>query len=395
MVDASRLQRSWAAVAAYGDQVPLRFYSRLFAASPETRELFPLSMAAQRDRLVTALGYTVSRVDDLDSLVPYLQQLGRDHRRFGALAQHYGPVGEALLATLADFLGQDWTAELAQDWTDAYGLVAQVMIAAADDATRWMPAHWTAEVVGHERRTFDIAVLTLQPDERYDYVPGQSMAVETAFRPRLWRYYSPANAPRDDGSIELHVRRVPGGPVSSALVDQVQKGDLVNLGSPVGYRLTRPLDGELDLLLVAGGTGLAPLKALVEQVVTEPETRRVDLYVGAGTVRELYDLEALTALAEEHTWLTVTPVLREEPAEGSLEAEEVGPVELGPVEAVALANDRWRGHDVYLCGSDEMVHSGLERLRLVGCPPERVHYEGFQGLGGDVYGVLELRGEKQ
>jgi NAD(P)H-flavin reductase len=269
------------------------------------------------------------------------------------------------------------------------------MIAAAEDAVRWMPAHWTAEVVGHERRTFDIAVLTLQPDEPYDFVPGQSMAIETSFRPRVWRYYSPANAPRDDGSIDLHVRRVPGGSVSSALVDQVQKGDLVNLGSPVGYRLTRPLDGELDLLLVAGGTGLAPLKALIEQVVTEPETRRVDLYVGATTVRELYDLEALTALAEEHSWLTVHPVLREEPAGGSVEAEAIGPVEHGPVEAVALANDRWRGHDVYLCGSDEMVHSGLERLRLVGCPPERVHYEGFQGLGGDVYGVLELRGEKQ
>ena len=216
----------------------LRFYSRLFVAVPEIRRMFPLSMVAQRDRLVTALGYTVSHVDDLERLVPYLEELGRDHRRFGALAEHYGPVGDALLATLGDFLGPDWSLELVQDWADAYGLVASTMIAAAEAAARSTPAAWVAEVVGHERRTFDIAVVTVQPEERYDYLPGQSMAVETAARPRLWRYYSPANAPREDGSSELHVRRVPGGPVSSALVDRTQLGDLV--GSALRWAIVSP-----------------------------------------------------------------------------------------------------------------------------------------------------------
>jgi NAD(P)H-flavin reductase/hemoglobin-like flavoprotein len=384
VVDADRLRQSWSTVATHGDQVPLRFYSRLFAAAPETREMFPLSMAAQRDRLVTALGYTVSRVDDLDNLVPYLQQLGRDHRRFGALAQHYGPVGEVLLATLADFLGPDWTPELAQDWADAYGMVASTMMGAAEDAARYMPPHWSAEVVAHERRTFDIAVLTVQPDERYDYVPGQSMAVETAQRPRLWRYYSPANAPRQDGSIDLHVRRVPGGQVSAALVDSVQKGDMVNLGSPVGYRLTRPLEGELDLLLVAGGTGLAPLKALVEQVAAEGVIRDVELFVGARTVRELYDMPALAAMEAEHDWLSVTPVIRSDVGDAP-------GAERGTVDSVALRGDRWRGRDVYICGADETVQAALDRLRTGGCPDDRIHYEGFQGLGGDVYGVIEPR----
>jgi NAD(P)H-flavin reductase len=375
VVDVERLKASWSKVAAFGDQVPLRFYSRLFVLAPETREMFPMSMSGQRDRLVTALGYTVSNVDDLERLVPYLQQLGRDHRRFGVSARHYGLVGDALLATLADFLGPEWTSDLAQDWTDAYGLVASTMIEAAEDAARYAPPLWTAEVVAHERRTFDIAVLSVQPDERYDYVPGQSMAVETSFRPRLWRYYSPANAPRPDGSIDFHVRRVPGGPVSSALVDRVQKGDLVHLGSPVGYRLTRPLTGELDLLLIAAGTGLAPLKALVEQVADEKADRRAALFVGARTRRELYDIGALRAMEVEHDWLTVTSVVRDQ--------------DDTPVERVALRKARWREHDIYVCGSDRMVVATLERLRHVGCPEERIHYEGFQGLGGDTYGVVE------
>lgn len=374
MVDVGRLKGSWNKVATFGDQVPLRFYSRLFVMAPESRELFPLSMSAQRDRLVTALGYTVSHVDDLERLVPYLQQLGRDHRRFGVSARHYGLVADALLATLADFLGPEWTPDLAQDWADAYSLVATTMIDAAEAASQYTPPLWTAEVTAHELRTFDIAVLTIQPGERYEYVPGQSMAVETSFRPRMWRYYSPANAPRPDGSIDVHVRRVPGGPVSGALVDRVRKGEVVHLGSPVGYRLTRPLSGELDLLLVAGGTGLAPLKALVEQVAEEGGNRSVALFVGARTRRELYDGVALRALAAEHDWLTVTSVVDGESS--------------GPVDKAALRKGHWQDHDIYVCGSDRMVLDTLGRLRRVGCPPERIHYEGFQGLGGDTYGVI-------
>ena len=119
--------------------------------------MFPVSMAHQRDRLFAALGDVVARVDDLDALVPILQQLGRDHRKFGTLAAHYPAVGASLLATLEHF-DDEWTPELATDWTEAYTLVAEVMIAAADEAAD-QPAWWDAEVVGHERRTIDVAVL--------------------------------------------------------------------------------------------------------------------------------------------------------------------------------------------------------------------------------------------
>jgi len=407
VVDVDRLKRSWALVAAHGDKVAMRFYSRLFTAVPEVRQMFPLSMAAQRDRLVTALGFTVSHVDDLDRLAPYLQHLGRDHRKFGVLADHYGPVGDALLATLGDFLGRDWTIDLAHDWADAYALVASTMIAAADEASLTSPAVWTAEVVAHERRTFDIAVLTVQPDEPYGYVPGQSMALETAARPRMWRYYSPANAPRDDGSIDLHVRRTPGGPVSSALVDRVQKGDMVRLGAPVGWRLTLDDDGPLDLVLIAGGTGLAPMKALVEQVAAETlaggPIRRVELFVGGRRSTELYELAALRALEDEHGWLAVTAVVahdvrwrssmaRSRPDERRPEVGEVGEV---AVRAIGCPSDR----AVYVCGGDAMVTATLDLLREAGWPREHLHFEGFQGLGGDIYGhpdaPLERRGTFQ
>src|SRR6266536_2164154 len=158
-MDGAALQDSWRAVAKSGDEVPLFFYSHLFLSHPELRSMFPISMAAQRDKLVTALGAVVSNVDQLDDVIPVLEQLGRDHRRFGAIADHYPAVGASLLATLSYFLGPLWTEELAGDWAAAYGLVAKVMVQAAEQAEEQSPAWWVADVVDVARRTLDVAVV--------------------------------------------------------------------------------------------------------------------------------------------------------------------------------------------------------------------------------------------
>jgi NAD(P)H-flavin reductase/hemoglobin-like flavoprotein len=386
MVDARRLRSSFSAVARHGDEVPLFFYSHLFLSHPEVRDMFPVAMAGQRDKLVAALGRAVANVDDLDSLVPFLQQLGRDHRKFGAVAAHYPAVGASLLATLEHFLGPDWTAELAADWHAAYGLVAQVMVEAADEAAGRSPAWWEAEVVHHERRSLDIAVIHLRTDKPLLYRPGQSVAVESTLRPRVWRYYSPANAPRDDGIIELHVRIVPGGQVSAALVQALQPGDVLRLGSPVGNRLTLSHRTGGDLVLIAGGTGLAPLRALVDQLVQEQVAgidavppRRVCLYLGGRVESDLYDLDGLQRLAREQRWLSVVPVL-------SGDMSFAG--DRGMVADVAVQQGPWVDPQVYVCGSPDMVAGSVERLVGAGVPQSAVHIEDFGG-----YSLSTMRGE--
>ena len=84
-MDTVALKQSWAQAAALGDQVPSYFYAHLFLTHPEVRDMFPIRMTDQRDKLVAALGAAVSNVDQLDKVVPVLEQLGRDHRRFGAV----------------------------------------------------------------------------------------------------------------------------------------------------------------------------------------------------------------------------------------------------------------------------------------------------------------------
>jgi NAD(P)H-flavin reductase/hemoglobin-like flavoprotein len=366
-MDPARLKASWARVVAFGVPVPGFFYARLFLAYPQLREMFPVSMAAQQDRLVGALGRIVSSVNDTGAIVPFIQQLGRDHRKFAVRPEHYPMVGEALLATLEYFLGDEWTPELAADWTAAYTLVAETMIDVAAQAEHLTPAWWEAEVVAHERRGLDVAVLQVRPHTRYDYVPGQSVAVQTALRPRVWRFYSPANAPREDGTIELHVKAVPGGQVSGALVNGLQVGDVLALGSPVGTGLTLDTLTGRDLLLLAGGTGLAPLKAVVEHVA-QGGGRRISLFAGARMAADLYDLPALRRLAATLPWLTVVPTLSHDPWHAA---------ERGTVVDVALRLGWWHDRDVYVCGSKEMVVATIDRLRQAGIPDDQIHAEDF------------------
>jgi NAD(P)H-flavin reductase len=364
-VDISAMRANFAKAAATGDEAPLYFYSHLFLSHPETRAMFPVSMAHQRDRLFAALGDVVARVDDLDALVPILQQLGRDHRKFGTLAAHYPAVGASLLATLEHFDDQ-WSPELAKDWTEAYTLVAEVMIAAADEAAE-QPAWWDADVVGHDRRTIDVSVLQVRPRARYDYLPGQSVSLETELRPRLWRYYSPANAPRPDGLIELHVKARDGGPVSSALVRKVGVGDVLRLGPPMGHLALDP-DSDRDLLLVAGGMGLAPLKAMIDQVARHGPPRRVDLFVGFRTEDQIYDRADLQKLQQENPWLTVTYAVSE---------DKISSLEHGDVGDVVLRHGPWTSREVFVAGPAVMVEDTVARLLQHGVRRERMSSEVF------------------
>jgi NAD(P)H-flavin reductase len=359
------MRASFAKAAAAGDEAPLYFYSHLFLSHPETRKLFPVSMAHQRDRLFNALGDVVRYVDDLDSLVPILQALGRDHRKFGTVAEHYPAVGASLLATLQHF-DETWTADLAQDWTAAYQLVAQVMVEAAEAASE-QPPWWDADVVAHERRSFDIAVVKVKPRNPFGYQPGQSISLESELRPRLWRYYSPANAPRPDGVMELHVKARDGGPVSSALVRQLGVGDVLRLGPPLGH-LGLDNASDRDLLLVAGGMGLAPLKALVDQVARFGPKRRVDLFVGARIEDQLYDRADLDRLAAENPWLSVSYAVSD---------DKESPLEHGDIGDVVDRHGPWRSRDVFIAGPGPMVEDTEARLLASGLPRERIRAEVF------------------
>lgn len=360
--DPALIKESFARVSPRADHMAKYFYAHLFARNPEVREMFPETMSEQRDRLVGALVDVMLRLDDAPALVAYLEQLGRDHRKYDVRAEHYPAVGASLLATLEFLAGPAWTEESAAAWAAAYRTVAQVMTGAADEVPAATRQWWDADVVGHERRTATIAVLTVRPRDPFDFVPGQYVSVHTPAFPKVWRNYSVANAPRQDGTLELHVRRVVQGLVSPALVERTRVGDVLRLGPAVG---TMMLDrcSTREVLCVAGGTGLAPMKAMVEQMVALPQPRPVRMFYGARTRGDLYDLPTMERLASRYDWLSVVPVVSDDPQYGG---------HRGTLAEAVAGYGRWARHDVYVCGSPAMVEATVGRLTADGVTSAQV-----------------------
>ncbi len=352
------ISRTFALVTSAGDKAVAYFYGRLFAANPELRAMFPAAMDAQRDRLFRALTRIVHSLRKPDAMETYLCQLGLDHRKYGVQAVHYPAVGQALLATLGKFAGPQWTPTAEAAWAAAYEHATQLMTAAAREAAQHSPAWWSAEVVGHELRTPSLAVLTVRPDEPFSYQAGQYVSIQSVRWHRVWRPFSVANAPRPDGLLTFHVRAVPGGWVSSALVNHTKVGDRVNLGPPQGAMTLDAGTGD-GLYCVAGGSGLAPIKALIEQAIADSEhgrRRMIRLLVGARHEADLYDLPDLWRLEAGYPWLEICTAVSGERAYTG---------ERGMLPEVIARQLPERGADIYLSGPPAMVHKSV---RVLQCP---------------------------
>jgi NAD(P)H-flavin reductase/hemoglobin-like flavoprotein len=360
------IRSSWADVEHQAEDMAKHFYSVLFQLAPETRELFPVNMQVQRSRLMRALVHVVQMVDHPDQLVPFLAQLGRDHRKFGVLALHYDAVGTALLNALGKFLGPRWTPRVRTAWTEAYTLIAKAMSSAAE-ADRG-PASWLGRVVSHRRLSWDVAIVQVQTSQPVPYRAGQYLSVETPRRPRLWRYISPANAPREDGVIEFHVRAVENGWVSRAIVAHTERGDTWRIGPPMG-RLSVDRNSGRDVLMVAGGTGMAPIKAILEDMARWGENPRVHVFVGARRWEDLYDFGSLRQLSYTNPWLNVVPVLEED--------EGLGGAEHGTLADVVTRYGAWQDHEVVVCGSPGMIRATVSRMLVAGTPLDQVRYDPF------------------
>ncbi|MEQ1686764.1 MAG: globin family protein [Burkholderiaceae bacterium] len=125
------VQQSWALVKPIAPQAAQMFYANLFALDPTLQPLFKGDMAAQGAKLMQMIGAAVGKLDDLGTLVPILQGLGRRHGGYGVMPAHYATVGAALLKTLGEGLGDAFTPAVKQAWTDVYGVIASTMIEAS------------------------------------------------------------------------------------------------------------------------------------------------------------------------------------------------------------------------------------------------------------------------
>jgi hemoglobin-like flavoprotein len=122
------IQDSFAKVAPISDQAAALFYGRLFEIAPEVKPLFRGDMQEQGRKLMATLAVVVNNLGNLNSILPVASALAKRHVDYGVKASHYEPVGAALLWTLEQGLGDQWTPDLKDAWAAAYGLLSQFMI---------------------------------------------------------------------------------------------------------------------------------------------------------------------------------------------------------------------------------------------------------------------------
>jgi NAD(P)H-flavin reductase/ferredoxin len=192
------------------------------------------------------------------------------------------------------------------------------------------------------------------------------------------RPYSLANSPEHNDAAEMHVRTEPGGRFSEQIAIGLRPGDALEVETPFGevfapHSGDEPGDsvGEQPLILLATGTGFAPMKSIVLDHVYRRLTRPVHLYWGARTEEDLYLADLARHWERRYDWLTFTPVLSRPDAGWTGRT--------GYVQDALLA-DRpdLREHQVYACGSEAMTSSALATLsREAGLPEDQFHADAF------------------
>ncbi|MET9434797.1 globin domain-containing protein [Streptomyces sp. NPDC006551] len=371
-MDAQLLRSTFAVVERRAEHAVTFFYAHLFWHNPGIRELFPEDLRPQRDRLFAALTHVVNRLED-PGLDGYLTHLGRDHRKFLAAPVFYAAVGSSLVAAFAHAAGAAWSVEAEKAWTEAYGRIADLMMRGAEEAAgRGEPPWWDADVVAHARRGVDLAVLTLRPRQPFPYRPGQYAGVSSLRVPRVWRTYSLANAPRADGTVDLHISQVPRGLMSTALVTGTRAGETLRLSAP-GGALTARTEPGAPRTYVAAGTGWAPVKALLEEVASREDGTEARLFVVARAKEYLYGREDVELLKERIPGLRVTYITsaphhpRDQATERLIHA------------LPAFGN--WPGHDVYLAGPPGFLHEVTPVVEDLGTDPARIFHDRLPAAG--------------
>jgi CDP-4-dehydro-6-deoxyglucose reductase len=211
--------------------------------------------------------------------------------------------------------------------------------------------------------------LRFPPNTPFSFLAGQY--VDVIGPGGIRRSYSVANAPASDNQLELNIRAVQSGAMSNYWFEQAKVNDLLRINGPLGSFFARPLNG-LHLVFLATGTGIAPVKAMLEQLAIDPLDKQplsVTLYWGGREPQALY-----ANPSQWHPSLRYVPVLSRAPEDWTGARGHV---------QNSLLNDEpdWVSTVIYACGSDAMIQSAKAELTQAGLPTTRFYSDAFVPTG--------------
>jgi CDP-4-dehydro-6-deoxyglucose reductase len=245
--------------------------------------------------------------------------------------------------------------------------------AVRDIQVRLMPARVTEKTL----LTPDVVRLRLKlpATQRLQFLAGQYVDVLLAGGRR--RAFSIASSPAHEDEIELHIRHIEGGDFTGYVFDSLQKRAIIRLEGPLGNFFVRNDQPERPVIMAGGGTGFAPLKSMIEDLLERGDRRALQLYWGARRFPDLYLDELPARWVAEHGHIRYRRALSEDGSAGV-------PCFEGLVhEAVLADHTDLAGYDVYLAGPPAMIDAAKPKLLKAGLPADRLYYDSFE-FGLDV-----------
>jgi len=223
-----------------------------------------------------------------------------------------------------------------------------------------------------EKVADDVIVLSLQlpANERLQYLAGQY--IEFMLKDNKRRSYSMANAPHKDQHITLHIRHMPGGLFTDQVFSTLKERDILRFEGPLGTFFLRE-DSDKPIVMLASGTGFAPIKAIVEQLEHNQSQRPVTLYWGGRKPKDLY----MHTLCEQ--WAATLPNFTYVPVVSDALPEDQWSGRTGFVHRAVMADfPDLSGHQVYACGAPIVVDSA-KREFVAQCklPEEEFYADSF------------------
>ena len=371
----------------HGVAITTHFYTSMFAAHPELKNIFNMGNQAagvQQQSLAAAVFAYAANYRNPDALTPVVERIVHKHASLGITAEHYPIVGKHLLDAIQAVLGAAATPELLAAWGEAYGVLANVLIEA--EKTLYAKAGVTPgelqtllvkEVVQESENVKSFYLVTREGKSPGHFQPGQYISVAGQVGElRQLRQYSLSDAPEQPWwriSVKREDEQQPAGQISNWLHDSIKAGD--TLQTSVAFGDFKPsIEGEDPIVLMSAGVGITPMISVLNTLASRNPNRRV-LFAHAARHGGHHPLRSdvrnararLKALTEVQFY--ETPRKDDQPG--------VDYQHEGRMALAKLALDQLPEANIYLCGPSGFMQEQWKSLVAKGVPPSRIHREVF------------------
>lgn len=377
----------------HGETLTRHFYKRMFSHNPEVAPFFnPSNQSAgtQQKALAGAICAYAANIDNLEVLGGAVELIAQKHASLRILPQHYPIVGENLLASIREVLGEGATDDIINAWAEAYGFLADILIgreaqiyAEHKAASNGWVDFKDFRIDRKERESANITSFYLKPADGSGvpaFKPGQyiTLRMPSPCGHTTMRNYSLSDAPGRE-YLRISVKREdannPKGYVSNLLHDAYDAGATIEVGPPCGeFFLDTEARHERPLVLLAAGVGITPILSMLQAALEEMPGRKTVFIHGALNEDVQAFRGTVDALAAKHPNLKTHYRYTDAAAKG----ERSGNTSTGLVDAALIESlTGQRDADYYFCGPQPFMVGVYHDLLAWGIPANQVHFEFF------------------